>query len=39
MKLLDGLLRFMKIMFLLVITVVIALLGLGLLLEVIVPWF
>ena len=39
MKLLDGLLKFMKIMFLLVITVVIAIVGLGLLLEVIVPWF
>lgn len=39
MKLLDGLLKFMKIMFLLVVTVVIAILGLCLLLEVIAPWF
>ena len=39
MKLLDGLLKFMKIMFLLVITTVIAIIGLGLLLEVILPWF
>lgn len=39
MKLLDGMLKFMKIMFLLVITVVIAILGLGFILEVIAPWF